>query len=266
MRAAAGVLAVALAVGAVAGCSDKTPAPVTVTATAPATGASPGSVSGGAASPSGSTVTDTASPARGYVASLTDRSGSDGDVAYDVQVPTLSGGSTVVTQRFNDSMRASVAGQLRKPTDIPGKMTVKPGRLANDERSRVTHIGPGVVAGLLLTNAYIAGGAHGSTLIGTIVITTKSAQPVMLSDLFTSPSTGLATLAARVKERKTDPAGETVFVQDPARDMANWLPSPAGLTVYGAVTHAAGDWLPITVPWSELKDVISPAMWPVITA
>lgn len=245
----------------VTACGDRTaPSPET-------TGASAGSLAVSTDAPATSTSAPMATaPAPGeYVAGTERRTGTAGTVTFDVGVPTVTGGSRAVSDRFNSSMRASLTPQLTLPDRMAGTMTVKDGRLADGRRSGVTRLGPGVVAGVLLTNTYIEGGAHPTNVIGTVVIATATARPILLTDVFTDPTAGTARLAAVVKQRARE-IGTSVFVSDPARDLANWVPAADGMTVFAGVSHAEGDYRAITVPWPDLKDVIAPSMWPVLTS
>ncbi|KXP10316.1 hypothetical protein [Tsukamurella pseudospumae] len=204
----------------------------------------------------------TAAPAHGYVPGLDRRKGVDGPLTYDVQVPTLSGGAAAVTARFNASMQASLSEVMNALTKNE-RATLANGNLVNGERSRVTHIGSRVVAGILLTNYYVTGTAHPSNGLGTIVIDTTTAQPILLTQVFPT-SEGQARVLSLVAAKRYGPA--IPFAREFARDLANWVPSDEGLTVYPDVAHAAGDYGTVTIPWSELKDVVAPAMWPVVTS
>lgn len=260
MRAARIVAAVLIAGSTVAACSDRgTPAAET-------TGASAGSVEV-SAGPSGAPAASstTAPTANSYIAGIQRRTGTEGPVTFDVGVPTVTGGAPAVAERFNSSMQASLAPQLTLPERMSGTMTVHDGRLADGRRSGVTRLGPGVVAGVLLTNTYISGGAHPTNVIGTVVIATATARPVLLTDVFADAAAGPQRLSALVKAHAKE-LGTSVFVSEPARDLANWIPTDEGLVVFAGVSHAEGDYRAITVPWAELKDVVAPAMWPVLTA
>lgn len=257
-------IAVALAAVFSAGCGDRSQAPATVTATPSETGAYPGGVTESDAPRSGDQQSGADEDAGGYRAKLVPRGGTSGATTYEVKLPQLSGGIAAVTERFNSSMEASLRDQLGLPNSKV-KLSVHDGALIGENRSRVTHIGPGVVAGVLVTNRYFEGAAHPSNQVGTVVIATESAQPVLLTEVFRDPDAGLATLARLVRERP-GPGGTAPWVSDPARDLANWVPSPDGLTVYAPVSPPAGDWFPVTIPWSELKDLVAPGMWSALTS
>lgn len=270
MRGGRAVVALLLAGSTVTACADPASSP------AGTTGPSAGSVavSAGPATTSRSTAPTmtapapgsrpAAAPSHGYVAGLTRSAGTDGAVTYDVQVPTLTGGSRAVTDRFDAAMRTTLRDWISAQTKAP-VATVREGRLASGDTSRVTHIGSRVVAGVFLVNADNRG-AHPYTMIGTVVIDTTTARPILLTDLFTDRTKGLARLNALVSASRDTPGGFAAFTDGSAEALANWVPSPAGLTVYAGVSHASGDFYPVTVPWSELKDVVAPAMWPVVTS
>lgn len=84
-----------------------------------------------------------------------------------------------------------------------------------------------MVAGLFLVNAD-SGGAYPFNMIRTVVINTATAQPILLPQLFTDSTDGLNKLASLVKSSTAAPGGFAPFIDDPARDMANWVPHPKG--------------------------------------
>ncbi len=245
-------------VATVTACGDR-PAPTPGT-----TGASAGSVtvsSMGSPTPTSSApsrdlgpVGPTATDSHGYVPGLVRSTGSDGASTYDVRVPTLTGGNAAASERFTASMRASLADRVRTLGGAPAKVTVTDGALANGERSRVTYIGARVVAGLLLTNYFMLGAAHPNNEIGTVVIDTGTATPILLTQLLPTPDA-----VAQVKDlirRQVTEAGPSPFLND-STTLANWLPTAAGITFYAPVAHAAGDFWPFSVPWSDLERFVA---------
>lgn len=261
-------LAVLAATVSIAACGDNTaPAPET-------TGASAGSIAVSAGAPAGSAsaaapsrdlgpVGPTAVAAHGYVPGLDRSSGSDGAATYTVQVPTLSGGNAAASERFTASMRASLADRVRTLGPAPKPITVTDGRLANGERSRVSRIGAKAVGGVLLTNYFMQGAAHPNNQIGTVVINTETAQPILLSDVLPT-----AHAIAGVKDlirRQVSEAGPTPFL-DEATTLANWLPTATGITFYVPVAHAAGDFWPFALPWSNLESVVPAEVLAVLRA
>ncbi|MET9325238.1 hypothetical protein [Tsukamurella sp. NPDC003166] len=262
MRGGRAVVALLLTGSTVTACADPASSLAGTTGPSVAVSAAPSTTSAAEPSYDFGPPGPTAAPAHGYVPGLERRTGVDGPLTYDVRVPTLAGGSAAVTARFNASMRASLA-DLTNALTKHDSVTLVDGRLVNGERSRVTHIGSRVVAGILLTNFYAARAAHPNNDIGTVVIDTATAQPILLSQVFPTPA-GQAKLLSLISARTYGPVKP--FAEDFTRDLANWVPSPAGITVYAGVGHVAGDYGAFTVPWSELKDVVAPAMWPVVTS
>ncbi|CAM3544435.1 hypothetical protein ACXYTP_24410 [Tsukamurella ocularis] len=251
-RIAAGWLVVAAVLTA---CGDRSAPP---TETSRAAG---GSVSTGTSAATSSTapprdlgpIGPTAAAAHGYVPGSTRVSGSDRAVTYDVEVPTLSDGSASVTARFTTSIRASLDDRVRELGGAPRPVTLARGSLANGEGSRVSRIGLRSVAGILLTNYFMQGAAHPNNQIGTVVINTDTAQPILLSQLLPTPDA-----TARVKELIREQAtadGPTLFLNE-STTLANWLPTDAGITFYVPVAHAAGDFRPFALPWSDLADIV----------
>ena len=190
------------------------------------------------------TVASAEPAAPGYVGRVEVVSGTVGAVSYQVDLPQLGGGDPVVRGRFNSGMRAALDDFLKADGD--GSVTITPGWLVGDEKSRVSHIGPGAVAGVLLLNVYYAGGAHPSNQVATTVIDAQTARPVLITDLFTDRSAGLTALA------------DAVGVDPEVDQLANWVPSADGVVVYVSVSHAEGDYRAVTVPWAELAGVLVP--------
>ena len=63
----------------------------------------------------------------------------------------------------------------------------------------------------------------------------------------------LATLVTRIDNR-TEPV-------EPALDtFLDWVPTPEGFHVYVPVAHVLGDYLPVTVPWNDIADLMTPQM------
>ncbi|OXR44716.1 hypothetical protein B7C42_03510 [Nocardia cerradoensis] len=173
----------------------------------------------------------------------------------DVVLPQLEAGDQAVRDRFNSAMRASLA-------DLSGGAAngaLHAARLRCGETSRVTRIGAHVVAGVLITDHTWEGGPHPVNQIGTVVIDTGTAQPVMLPTALRDPGQAWGALATAAQSLV--PAdGPTLFTHTPgADDFAAWVPAPAGLTVYFPVAHARGDYYPVQLPWNRIRDLFDPA-------
>ncbi len=207
----------------------------------------------------GSTArTGEVAPLTGFVEPV---SGTKGTVAYRVDLPQLRGGDPAVRERFNSGMRAALDDYL-KPTEDNAPVTVAPGQLGEVDTSKVSHIGTGAVAGVLLVNIFVDHAAHPFNEVSTTVIDTHTAAPVMITDLFSDPTAGLTRLAGAITEKIADDeklAGQTA-PQPVADQLAAWLPVESGLVVYIPVAHVLGDYYPVTVAWSDIADVLAPGM------
>jgi hypothetical protein len=206
-----------------------------------------------AASPSGSngTATSTLSPAfRATSVSVNETRGSN---AVEVALPQVTGGSEAVRERFNTGMRTALDDLVGRSADT----TIRDGLLAGDERSRVTTIGPRVVGGVAIFNWYGQGAAHPNNSVATIVIDVGTAQPIMLGDIWIEPRAAAGRLATLVPQidNQVDPLTHAAL-----ETFTNWVPAPAGFHVYVPVAHALGDYLPVTVPWNKIADLMKPEM------
>ncbi len=141
------------------------------------------------------TATADATPFAGFVEFL---DGTAGTVTYKAELPQLKGGDATVRDKFNAGMRAALDDYL-KPTDDNVPVTVAPGVLNEDDRSEVSHIGTGAVAGVLLLNIFVDHAAHPFNAVATTVIDAHTAEPIMITDLFADQTAGLTALVDGVK-------------------------------------------------------------------
>ncbi|QRY43016.1 hypothetical protein JVX93_20925 [Mycolicibacterium boenickei] len=204
------------------------------------------------------TATADATPFAGFVESL---DGTAGTVTYKAELPQLKGGDATVRDKFNAGMRAALDDYF-KPTDDNVPVTVAPGVLNEDDRSEVSHIGTGAVAGVLLLNIFVDHAAHPFNAVATTVIDAHTAEPIMITDLFADQTAGLTALVDGVKSAMaTDEKLANQSAPEPVADqLANWLPDDDGLVVYIPVAHVLGDYYPVTVSWDTLAGVLAPGM------
>ncbi|SPX79805.1 hypothetical protein [Mycobacteroides abscessus] len=206
----------------------------------------------------------TAPPAFGYTPELVPAKGVDGTVTYDVHLPQLSGGVDAVRDRFNDGTRAALRDLIE---NLPGPskdltVSINDGDVGpGPETTRVALIGPHVVAGIQVYLWYAGGAAHPNVSVSTTVVNGDTAQLITYDDLF--PNQYAAMERLREVLPGLDPTGrvrpDSVNVR-----LEQWLPAPTGLRFYVPVSHAAGDFVPITVPWKKIADLIDPAVVPVL--
>lgn len=158
---------------------------------------------------------------------------------------------------LDDTVRGLDDAKLTKPA------TIGDGQLQAQESSRVSFIGPHVLTGVavFLTNS---GGPYPSHRVATITINTDTAQPIMFGEVFADQEAARERLRALALELgapdRIKAAGDMKSEQ-----FLHWVPVPKGLTFYISVPHAAGDYVPVTVPWAKIRDQVVPAMVPVLS-
>jgi hypothetical protein len=103
------------------------------------------------------------------------------------------------------------------------------------------------VAQLILGTHYY--GVHPTASIGTVVIDSRSTDPIMLTDLFSDDEAALGRLS------------EHTDAPPKAENFANWIPTEDGLEIHFA-PYQFGVSLPETktVPWTAIADLVAPVM------
>jgi hypothetical protein len=129
------------------------------------------------------------------------------------------------------------------------------------ESTRVAMIGPHVVAGIQVYLWY-AGGAHPNQSVSTFVVNSDTAEPITYDDLFPNQYAALERLRQVLPD--LDPTAR-VRQETVNGRLEQWIPVPAGLRFYVPVSHAAGDFVPITVPWEKIRDQVAPEIIPVLS-
>lgn len=259
MRMRGGTAAVAVMMGVVAsGCGHATEQASMETRSSSETTSSNSEVSSAQDEP----APPTASPAFGYIPVLEPVKGVEGTVTYDVDLPQLSGGQPAVRDRFNDTMRAALHDLINT---LPGPEKMQKVSISDfgpgAEHNRVAMIGPHAVAGIQLYLWY-AGGAHPNGSVTTIVINTDTAQPITYNDLFPQQYAALERLKQVLPELDSTGRVRGDGIYGP---LEQWLPVPSGLRFYVPVAHAAGDYVPITLPWERIRDLVAPEIVPVLS-
>jgi len=246
------IAAAALTVATLAGCTPAPPKPTTTTASITTTTSTTTTTSAANGAPP-------AAETHGYTITSITLPGSPPGTS--VTVPQLAGGDPAVTARFNAAMQASRAG-MPQPSD---DTSVSDGELPGGFRSGVTRIGSGVVAGRIVLLWYGKGAAHPNQSLGTVVIATRTATPVTVNDLYQAPAAALARLRMLLPQLDTSGRLNEQWLSGDDIDV-NWLPTPSGLQVYVPVAHALGDYVPVTVPWDRIADLLRPGMLEVLRA
>ncbi|MDF0531812.1 hypothetical protein P0W64_19910 [Tsukamurella sp. 8F] len=261
-RAAVTAFAAALLVAA---CGPSTPADRSLSSTqspAPSRTSSPSTRSQNpapqTASPFGppSTAPAAAGPASGYIPGTTVVSGTEGESKYRTTIPTLTGGSPAVVERFRAAVRAGQRAVLPGSEADGRRYTTEDGVVPAGFRTAVTSITPYLVSGLIVAESFAYRAAHPYTSIATIVIDTATASPIAFDDVFTDPATALARMRSLAPgldgSRRLQDAGYD--------DFRDWLPRRDGFQAFVSVPFVLGSYIPVTVPWAKLSDLMRPGM------
>ncbi|SKF63639.1 Protein of uncharacterised function (DUF3298) [Mycobacteroides abscessus subsp. bolletii] len=248
--------------GLAAGCLEPPPQPAQPSVTPPSASPTP---SKPVVALTPAQAPPTATPAFGFSPTLDQVSGKQGQVEYKVKLPQVTGDKAAARDRFNEGMRTALDDTVRGLNDakLTKPATIGDGQLQAQESSRVSFIGPHVLTGVavFLTNS---GGPYPSHRVATITINTDTAQPIMFGEVFADQGAARERLRALALELgapdRIKAAGDMKSEQ-----FLHWVPVPKGLTFYISVPHAAGDYVPVTVPWAKIRDQVVPAMVPVLS-
>ncbi|MCJ0891286.1 RsiV family protein [Rhodococcus sp. ARC_M5] len=256
-------LAAALAVtAALAGCSTSGSA---TPASAPTT--TDVTVTAQRAEPTSATPPISSESAEPYVVGSTRITGSTENATYDVAIPQLSGGDPAVTAEFNESMRAALQDQIDGDYGYDFA-------LSDGYSTGATYVGRRVISAEQITDwIAVPPGAHGNSLLATVTIDADTAQPISLGDAFTDLDSGLSRLSERAAEiLPTTRAGESFErsgIEPTVANFGNWTASPEGMNIhfgdYQVGAYGLG-LITITVPWTDLSDVLAPGMQDVLSS
>jgi hypothetical protein len=161
---------------------------------------------------------------------------------WNAMFTELSSGDPAVVEAFNHASRIAATEQIDR-----AKSESNPGEQWNFESSgRVTFRSIAVAQLVLGTHYY---GVHPTSYISTVVIDSRSADPVTLGDLFTDQQAGLHRLS------------ELTGAEPRAENFVNWIPTSEGLEIHFA-PYQFGIALPETktVTWAAFADLIAPTM------
>ncbi|MGV8873275.1 MAG: RsiV family protein [Rhodococcus sp. (in: high G+C Gram-positive bacteria)] len=258
-RSLAAVLAVTAAL---AGCSTSgTATPASAPTTTGVT------VSTERAEPTSTAPPTTSQSAEPYVVGSIRVTGSTANATYDVDIPQISGGDPAVTAEFNESMRAALQDQIDGDYGYDFALT-------DGYSTGATHVGRRVISSEQITDwIAVPPGAHGNSLLATVTVDVDTAQPISLGDAFTDLDAGLARLSERAAAiLPTTRAGESFErsgIEPTVANFGNWTASPEGMNIhfgdYQVGAYGIG-LVTITVPWTNLSDVLAPGMQDVLSS
>jgi hypothetical protein len=161
---------------------------------------------------------------------------------WDARIAQLSEGDAAVADAFNRASRTSAQEQINR-----AEIESNRGEQWNFESHGQVSFRSIAVGQLILGTHYY--GAHPTSYISTVVIDSRSAAPIMLTDLFTDEQAGLNRLS------------ELTGAEPRAENFVNWIPTNEGLEIHFA-PYQFGIALPETktVTWTALADLLAPAM------
>ncbi|QII04987.1 DUF3298 domain-containing protein [Rhodococcoides fascians A25f] len=219
------------------------------------------------AEPASTAPPTTSNAVEPYVVGSTRVTGSTQHATYDVAIPQLSGGNPAATAEFNESMRAALQDQIDGDYGYDFA-------LSDGYSTGTTYVGRRVISAEQITDwIAVPPGAHGNSLLATVTIDADTAQPISLGDAFTDLDTGLARLSDRAaKILPTTRAGESFErsgIEPTVANFGNWTASPEGMNIhfgdYQVGAYGIG-LITITVPWTDLSDVLAPGMQDVLSS
>ncbi len=161
---------------------------------------------------------------------------------WDAKIGELSGGDPAVVEAFNHA--SGVAAQ--EQVDRAMSESREGEQWTFESNGQVTFRSIAVAELILGTHYY---GVHPTSYIDTVVVDSRSADPILLTDLFADGQDGLNRLS------------ELTGAEPRAENFVNWIPTAEGLEIHFA-PYQFGIALPVTktVSWAALADLIAPAM------
>lgn len=161
---------------------------------------------------------------------------------WEARIAELSDGDPAVVDAFNRASLSSAQGQIDRAA-----VESNPGEHWNFESHGQVAFRSIAVGQLILGTHYY--GAHPTSYISTVVIDSRNAGPIMLTDLFVDEQAGLNRLS------------ELTGAEPRAENFVNWIPTNEGLEIHFA-PYQFGIALPDTktVAWTALTDLLAPSM------
>lgn len=244
------VLAVALTAGLVA-CSESSqvgegPATTTSSSARTATSAASTGVSNG----------------KTYMVDRSTSSGAAKDGSWKLVMDTISGGDPRVAEAFNDAVHVAAQRLLDDAT-----------RAAKPQGQWTFETSPRIFFTAASISALISGtyndetAAHPTGSVINVVVDSRSATPITLSELFTDDQAGLNRISEQTKMLLPPAMGATATPMPNIpgnkpllENFDSWIPTPAGLEIHFADYQFIQGTPVITVPWAAIDDLLAPGM------
>jgi hypothetical protein len=188
----------------------------------------------------------------------------NGRGSWTLIVNQIDGGDGAVTAAFNRAVQNSAQGQLDS-----ARADADPDATWTFDTDPTIHFGGASVSEVIggLFNAVPS--AHPVSFVSTVVIDSRNARPILLSDLFVDEQAGLDRLSEQTKLLLPGVmgTGRGPMADEPgnapvAANFANWIPTPGGLEIHFNDYQFVHGTPVLTVPWSALDDVLNPDMRP----
>ncbi len=204
---------------------------------------------------------------RTYTVTATNLAGVTPDhmARWTADILQLSDGDHAVVAAFNSASRASAQGQIDK------FIADRPGNWESTLEATGEATFRNIAIAQLIRSVIVWSALHPPNWVSTVVIDSRTAQPITLADLFADEQAGLARLSAQSKTLIADQYGDDLPQQILDRgtapreaNFANWIPTAAGMEIHFDEYQFDGPPFArvILVPWSALTDVLAPDMQP----
>lgn len=180
---------------------------------------------------------------------------------WKLEVGQIAGGDSAVAAAFNGASVASgktMAGMLDRDQVLRDNATFYAKPAVSFRPTAISQVLSGVY--------YHAGAAHPLDYVTTVVIDSRNAAPITLDDFFTDEQAGLNRLSQQTKLIFPTVWGGDAPMPDlrgnapVAENFHNWIPTADGLEIHFEDYQFAHGQPVITVPWSQLTDVLAPDM------
>ena len=195
------------------------------------------------------TSVELAPSTQGYDSALDPETGdAENGSSWSFGVPQIGGGEKEVRDSFNGAM-SKAADELMTRAGKE-RMTLSDGSLGG-ERSRVD-IAPSTLSGVLIVQS---SGESSGMDVATTVVEAGSGKQLTFDDIFLDPSA--ATVRLRTLLRNADRSGRLGAATIDRSSLKRWVAVEQGLHVYVPVDQANGGFVPVTVAWDSVADLLN---------